>query len=122
MITIRCRLKKFKINISELKKVIQKMLDKADRSDYDIGVWLTTNKTIRRYNKLYRKKDAATDILSFPANVENDLGDIIISLEYAKPERLKILFSHGIAHLLGYDHETEKDYKAMQKIESKLLK
>jgi len=62
---------------------------------------------------------------------DKNLGDIIISLEFAKKDameldrflgtHLEILIAHGIAHLLGYDHQTEKDYKIMCKKERELL-
>jgi len=128
-------LKKIKVNTKQLELTIQKILDAAGCSDFDIGVWLTTNKTIRAYNKKYRKKDKPTDILSFPYHTnlkpgqkivvkeqdDKNLGDIIISLEYATKDDLPVLLVHGVAHLLGYDHQTEKEYKVMQKKEQQFL-
>lgn len=146
MILIKNSQRKYKINVNQIKTKIQKMLVALDYSDFDITVWFTTNKTIRYYNKTYRHKDKPTDILSFPyheylkagqrieAKSEEDknLGDLIISLEYLEKdapkwnqtflERLDILLAHGFAHLLNYDHQTEDEYKQMQKIENKLLK
>jgi probable rRNA maturation factor len=114
--------------------------------DYDLGIWLTTNKTIRYYNKTYRHKDKATDILSFsyhpslqagerikPKNEEDkNLGDLIISVEYVARvaremkvdlyKRMQLLLVHGICHLLGYDHERDEDYKIMHRKELALLK
>jgi rRNA maturation RNase YbeY len=145
MILIRNTQRKIKINIKEITSNIKKMLVVIDYSDFDIGVWFTTNKTIRSYNKKYRKKDSATDILSFPYHPnlkpgkrvkilhseDKNLGDIIISLEFVKKcveikkcsfnEYLKILLAHGVAHLLGYDHQLEKDFVVMKKIEQQLL-
>lgn len=121
------------------------MLISLGYEDFDLGIWLTTNRTIKNYNKRFRKKDKATDILSFPYHPslkpgnkviikepeDKNLGDIIISLEYAKTDAqqqdktlaqlLNILLAHGITHLLGYDHKTDEEYKKMQKIEKKLL-
>jgi len=121
------------------------MLEISGYPDFDIGVWFTTNKTIREYSKKFRKKDKPTDILSFPYHdklkpgqkivvkepEDKNLGDIIISVEFAKKEAqekklalekyLQILLAHGIAHLLGFDHKTEKQYKAMQEMERRLL-
>jgi probable rRNA maturation factor len=115
-------------------------------AEFDLGIWFTTNKTIRRYNKLYRHKDKATDILSFshhptlragekiiPTTPDDyNVGDLIISAEYVYnqlselkvsfKQRLRVLLVHGICHLLGYDHELDQDYKVMHKKEQSLLK
>jgi len=146
MIKIKNTQKKIKIDEKEVYKIAHDILTILDYSNFDLGIWLTTNQTIRKYNKLYRKKDKPTDILSFqfyekikpgerivPKPTETkDLGDLIISLEYAKKdadkqgklliEHLKKLLAHGICHLIGYEHETDQDYKKMQARESYILK
>jgi rRNA maturation RNase YbeY len=144
MITIKNRVKKIKISTNRVRSNIKKMLEAAGYPDFDIGVWFTTNKTIRIYNKKYRKQDKPTDILSFPYHHlkpgqkitisspdDKNLGDMIISLEYAKKdataqnrslmEHVNILLAHGLAHLLGYDHKTQAQYKRMQEKERELL-
>ena len=146
MILIKNKVKKIKINTNQIKKSVAKMLRSLNYQDFDIGILFTTNQTIRKFNKKFRKKDKSTDILSFPyyTNLKpgqkiqakepegKNLGDIIISLEYAKKdatklkksldEHLSVLLAHGIAHLLGYTHETEKEYKIMHAFEQKFLK
>jgi len=98
MITIRNTQRKIDVNTNQLKHDGQKILDLLDYPDFDLGIWLTTNKTIREYNKNYRNKDKATDILSFAfhpqlkageritvkSNDDKNLGDLILSLEYIK--------------------------------------
>lgn len=146
MITIKNSQRSIHVNIPQIKKQAALMLETLDYSDFNLGIWLTTNKTIRQYNKKYRNKDKPTDILSFPFHPdlrpgnrinarspeEKNLGDLIISLEYILKdasktwsrtfdEHLTVLLAHGIAHLLGYDHETDKEFAIMQKIEKKLL-
>lgn len=145
MILIKNTQRKIKIDTAELKNNTQEILNALGYPDYDISIWLTTNKTIHYYNKNYRQKDKPTDILSFPYHTElkagqkikpkepedKNLGDIIISLEYVKKdlprwnksfeERMKILLVHGICHLLGYDHIEDSDYKVMHKKEAELL-
>lgn len=145
MITLKNTQRKIAINNAQLKKTAQKLLDALGYADFDLGIWLTTNKTIRNYNKTYRNKDKATDILSFPYHPElqagqkivvhthddKNLGDIIISLEYVKKDaprwghtfeqRMDVLLVHGICHLLGYDHIQDSDYKVMHKKETVLL-
>ena len=146
MIIIKTTQRKIKINIEKLKKDAQTILGLLDYHDFELTIFLTTNKTIRAYNKKYRKKDEATDILAFPyypdlqpgqrivPELESDkqLGDLIISLEYVQSaikklkttltKRLEVLLVHGICHLLGYDHITDEEYKIMQVQEKKLLK
>jgi probable rRNA maturation factor len=91
----------------------------------EVELLLTTNSGIQKLNKDYRGIDKATDVLSFSdrdiegARGENTcLGQIIISVERAESQahelnqtvvdELKFLFTHGLLHLLGYDHETPK--------------
>ncbi len=94
-----------------------------------VDVLITTNKEMKSLNASFRRKDEATDVLSFPAEGVNGLaGEIAISLELAKTnaERLghstsneiKILILHGMLHLAGYDHE--KDHGEMSKKERRL--
>ena len=146
MILIQNRVKKIKVNNLKLHKMIHTMLTVLNYGSFDIGILLTTNVTIRKFNRNFRKKDQPTDILSFPfhsdlkpgkrikvmRSEDKNLGDIIISLEYVKEkalewnrtldEHLKVLLAHGIAHLLNYDHQSNQDFKVMSKIEKKLLR
>lgn len=146
MITIKNTQRKIRIDVKQLYKDAQTILRILHYDDYDLGIWLTTDKTIRHYNKTYRHKDKATDILSFsyhplikagerikPKNEEDkNLGDLIISVEYVQRvakemkvdlyERMRVLLVHGICHLLGYDHERDEDYRVMHRKELALLK
>ena len=146
MITIKNSQRSIPINKTSLAKDAQTILDVLGYPDFDLGIWITTNKTIQQYNKTYRKKDKPTDILSFSFHpdiqagerikpeTEDDknLGDLIISAEYVQKHaeklgvsfnhHMKVLLVHGICHLLGYDHEKDKDYDIMKKKEEALLK
>ncbi|HEY9058930.1 MAG TPA: rRNA maturation RNase YbeY [Pseudobacteroides sp.] len=117
----------------------------------EISVLLVDDKKIREINNEHRNIDKATDVLSFPVvemhegeiiSNEGDfdldeelllLGDIIISLETAKKQALEyghsfereiaFLTTHGVFHLLGYDHmEKEEEEKMLLKQESVLRK
>lgn len=94
---------------------------------------------MQRLNKQYRKKDKPTNVLSFPADAMPEdiecprvLGDIFLCNKVIESEANEMcknfdehfihLVAHGTLHLLGYDHETEKDTLIMQDIEKKLLK
>ena len=99
---------------------------------------LSNNKNIKKLNKVFRKKNKSTDILSFPLDKKTKikkntyLGDIIISYNYLdKPrsqdlksfkEKVTKLFIHGFLHLLGFDHKKNKDYSKMLKEENLLFK
>ncbi|MFI5332754.1 MAG: rRNA maturation RNase YbeY [Candidatus Babeliales bacterium] len=146
MILIKNSQRTIAIDVGQLKKDAQTILDALKYSDFDLGIWLTTNRTIHKYNRDYRHKDKPTDILSFPFypnlkpgkrivapnDEDKNLGDLIISLEYVQADakklgvpfeqRMKRLLVHGICHLLGYDHIKDEDYKVMYRKEMALLK
>jgi probable rRNA maturation factor len=89
---------------------------------------------MRALNRQFRGKDAATDVLSFPAThmpgVTSFLGDIVIAAGVAARQareaghpvstELKVLALHGLLHLLGHDHDT--DDGAMARTEARLRK
>ncbi len=95
---------------------------------------------IKRLNKEWRLKNEVTDVLSFCDYKSDDfpeiegqifLGEIFISLETAEVQMHKFnhslqkevekLFIHGLLHLLGFLHNTEKNYKIMKEWEDKIL-
>ncbi len=101
-----------------------------------LTVALVDEETIRRLNRTYRGVDAATDVLSFPAQVELApgvpyLGDVVIAFPYAarRAQRegrslegeLALLTVHGVLHLLGYDHDTAQARRRMWAIQRELL-
>lgn len=134
MIFIKNTQRKIRLDNKKIKKIVQKILELLDYSDFNVNIWFTTNNTIKKYNKNYRNKNKPTDILSFPYHpnlkpdkkikneTEDDknLGDIIISPEYAT-ESIERLLVHGLCHLIGYDHINDKDYKIMYKKEMSIL-
>jgi len=98
---------------------------------------LSGNREIKNLNKKFRKKNKATDVLSFPFYTKKEfkkilkkeeelyLGDIIINLNKIKNKSLKKNFKiefdrlwiHGLLHLFGYVHKREKDFKKMNQKE-----
>jgi probable rRNA maturation factor len=98
--------------------------------DGEVNVLLAGDSKIRALNRRFRKKNKATDVLSFPAAMAGGplAGDLAISvetalrqakaLEHSLEEELKILLLHGLLHLAGYDHET--DAGEMRGLESRL--
>ena len=89
-----------------------------------------SDKNIHKLNKQFRNVDKPTDVLSFPAGEETNLGDIAISIETAAAQakenglsfetELAQLILHGLLHLCGYDHET--DNGEMNRLELRLRK
>ncbi|MBI2816088.1 MAG: rRNA maturation RNase YbeY [Acidobacteria bacterium] len=102
---------------SDLRAFLFKVQSHVARKPF--SVCLVSDRAIRRYNRQYRHQDKPTDVLSF--RVENDpeyLGDIVISVETAQEnaanyrlklnDEIKILALHGVLHLMGYDHESDR--------------
>lgn len=101
--------------------VIEKTFEYEDVEPRNVSVLITDNEEIHALNLEYREKDAPTDVLSFPlfdedGNLDDEeLGDIVISLERAKAQaeeynhslkrEVAFLTAHSMLHLLGYDHE-----------------
>ena len=110
------------------------------KKKYHFSILLSGAKEIKYFNKKFRKKNDATDILSFPnqnkknlkilskSNLEIYLGDIIINFKKMDTTSKKlfekhfdILWIHGLLHLFGHDHKKESHYQKMNAIEKKLL-
>ena len=101
--------------------VIEKVFEYEDVEPRNVSVLITDNEEIHGLNLEYRGKDAPTDVLSFPLFDEDgildeeELGDIVISLERALAQaeeynhslkrEVAFLTAHSMLHLLGYDHE-----------------
>lgn len=126
--------KKLNISAPMVRKLVTSVLDQVDRevavpSVSEINVVFTDDATIREINKEYRKKDKATDVLSFPQFTPAEiagrrrvresfnpyLGDLVISTETTLKQAKRFgvtprqelirLIVHGVLHLCGYDHE-----------------
>ena len=111
---------------------------KFSNKNVSFTLLLSNNKNIKKLNKVFRKKNKSTDVLSFPLNKKikvsknSYLGDIIINYNYLdKPrsqdlrlfkEKAIKIFIHGFLHLLGFDHIKNEDYSRMLKEENLLFK
>jgi probable rRNA maturation factor len=106
------------------------------RARGELAIALVTDAHIRQLNRRYRRADAPTDVLSFPAapgpapQAHSSLGDIVIATGAAKRQareaghaygtELRVLALHGLLHLLGYDHEDPEDAGRMRRAEVRL--
>ena len=132
------------ILISDFYKKLNKVLNEIykqlgldnDNSKTLISISFSGDKKIMELNSCFRKKNSATNVLSFPSNniFKNQLflGDIIFSIETIQREanrdnksvanHLIHLFIHAVLHLLGYNHETEQQAKMMEDLEVEILR
>jgi probable rRNA maturation factor len=110
-----------------------------------LDILITNDRQIRRMNKKYRGIDRPTDILSFALNEKNELdidfppeqdgvnnlGEIIISYPRVTEQsdehgvtvedEFTLLITHGILHLLGYNHEDDSDARKMRRREKAII-
>lgn len=107
-----------------IEDIFQDVLDKLKNPPKKgVELMLVDDTIIRELNRKYRLKDKPTDVLSFPIEDEDSIGQIVISIETAEEQakelgqsledELQFLFTHGVLHLLGYTHDTEENEKAM---------
>jgi probable rRNA maturation factor len=122
----------------QIEKLFEEVLETEIGKDAagDVNLILTDDKRIRELNKRFRKKDKATDVLSF--NIESTrkrkymMGEIYISVETARRQAVEFdtkpshevmrLFCHGLLHLIGYDHIKKSERMIMEKKERHFLK
>lgn len=104
----------------------------------EVSVVLTDDATMRTLNARWRRRDVATNVLSFPAYpvAAGDapgplLGDIVLAHETVAREaaidgkafdaHFTHLIVHGFLHLLGYDHQVDEDAERMERLERAIL-
>jgi len=117
-----------------IKRAVQRSLEAAGtdmRLAAQVTVLLTGDDRLRALNRQFRGKDAATNVLAFPAATKDGLGDIAIAYGIVAGEARAQgkdlshhaihLAVHGTLHLLGYDHETPAEAKIMEQLEREIL-
>ncbi len=114
-----------RLSPSRLEKARTAIAEVVGISPDSFSVVLTRDARIRELNRRYRNRDASTDVLSFPTSRKprskprnGYWGDVVISVERAAQQarraphglyqELSWLMLHGVLHLLGYDHETDR--------------
>jgi probable rRNA maturation factor len=103
-------------------------LNTIGKNEHSATIAFVSDKHIRELNRQFRGIDKATDVLSFPAEEESNLGDVAVSVETAATQakenglsfddEISQLILHGLLHLCGYDHET--DNGEMNRLELRL--
>ena len=115
---------------------------KHDFSTLTFELTFCNDPTIKEINATYRNKDKTTDVITFALFVDDEnsivinktieLGEIIISVDTLVKQaqennndvktELYTLVTHGILHLLGFDHQTQKDYDFVVRIQEAVIK
>lgn len=135
---------------SDIDTIVQTALEEKNIHDENVSVSISAvdKETIRKINNEYRNVDRATDVLSFPIfereEIDNfalldedkkvkemELGDIIICIDVLQEHAIEYgtgilremlyMITHGMCHLLGYDHEIDEEKLQMRKLEEKIL-
>ncbi|MBU1863629.1 MAG: rRNA maturation RNase YbeY [Candidatus Omnitrophica bacterium] len=132
--------KKYRISAHSIEKIARVTLTRCGIRSGLLNIYLVGNRTIRRLNKTYKRRNAATDVLAFPIGEEIPtrshgmvclMGEVVISLDQAKVQagrfhttfRQEVILYviHGILHILGYDDIKNKDRQRMEKKQHELL-
>ncbi len=126
---VQNRQRKIRIDKKPLEELSVK-LSKEFGIKSPFSVVLVSDRKIEKLNRKYRGKKGPTDVLSFSYDMDDYLGDIVISVEtserqaeemgHSLEKEMKILIIHGFLHLLNYDHE--RDSGQMRGLERKLWK
>eukprot|EP01138_Halocafeteria_seosinensis_P000946 gb/GECG01000969.1/.p1 GENE.gb/GECG01000969.1/~~gb/GECG01000969.1/.p1 ORF type:complete len:176 (+),score=19.49 gb/GECG01000969.1/:1-528(+) len=142
---VRISQRKIPLSKPHVIRALDKIMTIAGYQGWDVGAWFCSARKIAELNRQYRDKKGTTDILSFPAferpeqpevfseeTLEvKDLGDMVICPEVLQhycsnnkitwEEHLPIILTHGVVHLIGYDHVEDEEYKRMAAKEESIL-
>ncbi len=112
------------------------VLSDQRKHNFNINLKFVSSSEMTKLNQNFRNKNLDTNVLSFPASKEiqeisGELGDIAMSIPYIKTESENLnrdledhmmhLLAHGILHLLGFDHNQDKEANTMEAQEIKYL-
>lgn len=135
MIEIINQQDRYRLNPRRFKDLLQKLIEHYQMKDPEVSLVFVDTKAIKKLNRRFLRRNAATDVLSFPINEKSAdgkfyLGDIIISVSQAFKQcssqkhglerELEFLTIHGFLHLLGFDHGVQIEEEEA-KIRSLLL-
>lgn len=127
-----------------LRSKITKINTKVSQSlklplNFTYSLVLVNSEIIQTINRDYRHIDKPTDVISFAYNdgieayndFSEEIGDIFINLDYVNKQAIDyghspqreylFLITHGILHLLGYDHQNPEDEKIMFDLQKEIL-
>ena len=109
-------------------------------NQFSLSIRIVDENEAQRFNRDYRNKDYATNVLSFPAELpeglptvirQSQMGDLLICAQVVAHEATEQrrsetdhwahLTIHGVLHLLGYDHEQADEADVMESLETEIL-
>ncbi|XP_059155694.1 endoribonuclease YbeY-like [Physella acuta] len=145
-VIIRNLQSKIQLNLSQLHYDAVTLLKLTQYHSYDLGIMLVSSNEIKALNKKYRRVNRVTDVLAFPflevsheqpgvlPNVDQEdrmLGDIALCTSFIWSESQKhkedfnsvmlTMVTHGLCHLVGFDHETKDQWTQMYRKELEIL-
>ena len=130
MIEILNKQRRHGVSVNKFKGLLKRLVEHYKLEGPEITLAFVNNSAIKDLNRRFMKKDATTDVLSFPlgekgADGKFYLGDIIISVpqayqqclskKHSLKKELELLTIHGFLHLLGFEHQ-----KGMEEEEKKI--
>lgn len=117
------------------KELVARKVIKPTQQKLELTVVFLNAAAAKKINHSFRKKNYATDVLSFPADEQNDsaLGELILCPQVLQKqagehslsfqEELGYMIIHGVLHLLGFDHEkTEYQAKKMFRLQDEMFR
>lgn len=128
MVEVVNRQRRLQLDTESWSTFATRALNAIGKNESSATIAFVSDKRIRELNRQFRGIDKATDVLSFPAEEESNLGDVAVSIETAAVQakenglsfenEISQLILHGLLHLSGYDHET--DNGEMNRLELRL--
>ena len=132
--------RKSPVSLEDLEKIMDTVFRITGKTRGDVSLVVCDDAFISDLNKKYKKRKGPTNVLSFSMREGKfselneeilPLGDIVISVDTVKKQTedfgedfetlFKRLFIHGLLHLLGYTHDTEKGEEFMNNLTDKIL-
>ena len=123
-----------RVDPQEVKEWAERILQHLGLKGRELSVLLVDDSEIRELNRKYLGRDRPTNVLAFPMEGPQPfpLGDVVISTETAEreacergvslEEEMALLLAHGVLHLIGYDHEGDKEEALMRVKEEEILR
>ena len=120
-----------KIDYNKIIEDIENLFNQEFECEKEVSVIFVNSEEIHEMNKQYRDIDRPTDVLSFEEHEEDYLGEIFIceekvyeqaiSYDHSNEREFAFLLTHGLLHLLGYDHIEKEDEVVMFQKQDELL-
>jgi len=115
----------------KISRAVQKTCEHVKVHHGELTIAFMDDESVQKLNLRFREKDKPTNVLSFPCDEDNYLGDVALAYQTIQNEaanqgkpflnHVMHLVVHGVLHLLGYDHKDEADAIDMEQAEKQIL-